>query len=251
MKLFLIVISFYSANLLCGQNEDFNKYKKVMLEKCQSGSSESCKSMGTLIDVKSDKHKMYDVACAEDISDACYKLAKTKNKNTKIDKELTELKGEAAVDVTCDKSKLFAPVKGRYGLNPTLSFAHGNGGTTFGFGLTTEAFIVDQFSLLARFNLGYADSNGTSATSFDFLAGFRGYATKEGAVLPFFQLGGGVMYLSSGTASATAFLISPGLGLLIPINNCLTANIEIDPAFVFNNGVSFYITTTIGIGFWF
>jgi hypothetical protein len=206
--------------------------------------------MGTLIDVKSDKHKMYNVACAEDISDACYKLAKTKNVNTKMDKELTELTGDETIDA-CDKNKLFAPVSGRWGLNPTLSFAHGGGATSFGLGLTTEAFIVDQFSILARFNLGYADSNGTSATSFDFLAGFRGYAMKEGPAIPFFQLGGGVMYLSSGSTSATASLVSPGVGLIVPINYYLTANIEVDPAFVFNNGVNFYITTTIGIGFWF
>lgn len=251
MKFILIVLSLYSANLFCGQNEDFNKYKKVMLEKCQSGNSESCKSMGALIDVKSDKHKMYNIACAEDISDACYKLAKTKNKNTEIEKELADLKGETAASVTCDKDKLFAPVQGRWGLNPTLSFSHGGGATSFGLGLTTESFVIDQFSILARFNVGYADSNNVSVTSFDFLAGFRLYAMKEGPAIPFFQLGGGVMYASSGSVSATAALVSPGLGFIVPINNYLTANVEVDPAFVFNDGVNFYIATTVGIGFWF
>ena len=249
MKLFLIVVSLYSANLFCGQNEDFNKYKKVMLEKCQSGSSESCKSMGALIDVKSDKHKMYDVACAEDISDACYKLAKTKNQNAKIDKELTSLANEAT-NVTCDQNKLFSPVKGRYGLNPAFSFEHLAGATSVGFGLSSETLVMDQFSLLVRFSFGYATGNDVSATSFNFLAGFRLYALKEGPAIPYFQLGGGVMYLSSGGASATAALVSPGLGVMVPINNYLTVNIEVDPAFVFNDGVNFYISTTVGIGFW-
>jgi len=251
MKFFLIVLSLYSSNLLCGQNEDFNKYKKVMLEKCQSGNSESCKSMGTLIDVKSDKYKMYDVACAEDISDACYKLAKTKNKNTKIDKELTELTGETTADVTCDKNKLFAPVEGRYAINPSLSFSHGGGVTSLSIGLGTEFLIIDQLSFLVNFGVGYADSSGTSATSLLFLSGLRFYMLKEGRVLPYIDMGGGLMYVSSGGTSTKAGVFSPGVGLVVPVNNYATVNINVFPAIVFNNGSNLYIYTTVGMGFWF
>jgi tetratricopeptide (TPR) repeat protein len=157
----------------------------------------------------------------------------------------------ALTDADCDANKLFTPVAGRYGLNPSLLFSHGGGATSVSFGLAAEALVIDQLSVLTSFSLGYADSGGTSATSFTFLGGLKLYALKEGHALPYFQLAGGLMYISSGGASATAGVFSPGVGLTVPLNNYLTANIEVDPAIVFNNGANFYIYTTIGMGFWF
>lgn len=246
MKIFLIILFLYSSNLRCDQNEDFNKYKKIMLEKCLNGNSESCKSMGTLIEIKSNKYKIYTIACAEDISDACYKLAKEKNESIKVDNELNTLISETK-NKSCDTNILFVPIKGRYGLNPTLSLSHGSGATSLGLGISTEAFIIDQFSMLARFSLAYTRLSTASTTSFNLLAGFRGYVMEKGTILPFFQIGGGVYHITN----ITAGVFSPGLGLLIPINNSLTVNIEIDPALFFNSGTSFLINTTIGVEFWF
>jgi len=156
----------------------------------------------------------------------------------------------APVEADYDTNKLFAPVSGRYGFNPSLAFSHGGGTTSLSFSLGGEFFVANQVSFLTNLGIGYANST-TSATSVTFLGGFRFYALKEARAIPYFQVAGGLMYLSSGSASATAAVVSPGVGLMIPINSYTTVNIDVNPAIVFNNGANFYIYTTIGMGFWF
>lgn len=161
-------------------------------------------------------------------------------------------KSPDSLGATCgDSDKIFAPVAGRYGINPSIAFSHGGGTSTLSISLAGESFIVDQLSFLASLGVSYATSSGASATSVLFMAGPRFYIFKEGRAIPYVQASAGLMHISSGGASATAGLVSPGVGLMVPINSYVTVNVDIDPAVVFNSGAKFYIFTSVGLGFWF
>ncbi len=234
MKLFLIVFSLYSASLFCDQKDDFGKYKKVLLEKCQKGNSESCIKVGELIEAKDNKQKMYATACAEDIADACYKLSKTKGKSIKKVDASTEQEINTELD------------------NSSLDDLHTNieisGASSMGFNLTRAAGTTTySFSIAA--GLDFLVANNVQI-GIDPVIGFGsgdvitlGFMVGPTFNLPinhdirdafFVGLGAGLLYAKVADLSDTIFGIDLNFGKRFPLFGNFVYKPYIDFTFFFS-----------------
>jgi len=172
--------------------------------------------------------------------------SKAKPKQTDCNCELDVLAAECPEP----KETYFTAKQGRWGIEPSMSFIGGHNATSFLFSLSSEIMITDGASWLTSFSVSYDKANSTSITSAAFAGGFRLYFLDDARVLPYIQIAGGLIYASASNTSRTGGLLLPGIGLVFPINNYITVNWNVGPRIIFSGGMTTYIYTEVGLGFW-
>lgn len=209
MKVFLFLIFFSSTSLFSGQTEDFNKYKKEFMSKCQAGDSDACKNLGAMIDSKSNKNAMYTIACSGEISDACYKINKSnKDKKANNQKDLIDedLELVASSTLVSEKPHLTTEISGSSSMGLNITRANSNTTYAFDFGVGLDISVNNTIQLGFAPAFGFASGD---VITFGFMFGPTFNATigpDEDIRNAFFvSLKGGLIYLKVADESDTVF----------------------------------------------